>query len=175
MPLACDPALSMRHLLPLLPLLLVLLAVSASAQSVATVEQVGSQNLAVLAQSASAGGLNDARIVQVGAGRHVARLDQRGGSTASVEQDGEGHRLAGFAGGAPDPAAAARSFDGSGLVLRQGGVGNQAFVEQHGGAFAEVLQSGSGNVAALRQSGGGLARIAQTGVDNVARVTQIGF
>ena len=172
MPPAGDPALSMRHSLPLL---LALLAASASAQSSAAIEQVGSQNLAVLTQGVSAGGPGDARIVQAGAGRHVARLDQRGG-TATVEQDGEGHLLAGFSGGLPDPSASALSLDRSELVLRQaGGVGNQAFVEQFGGAFAEILQLGSDNLVSLRQSGGGVVQITQTGADNAARITQTGF
>ena len=158
----------------------------AAAQSSATIEQVGSQNLAELAQGLAAGGPNDARIVQVGAG-HVARLDQRGGGTADVVQDGAGHLLAGLTGGVPDPLAAALSLDGSELRLRQYGDGNRVFAEQRDGALAEVLQSGSGNLLVLAQSGGpgnqafvdqaggGVAHVTQTGAGNVARITQSDF
>ncbi|WP_412069402.1 hypothetical protein [Rubrivirga sp. IMCC43871] len=158
-----------------------------SAQSSAYVEQVGVENLAELTQSVPSGGLNDAWIVQTGQGGHVARLEQRGGSTATVTQDGFGHRLAGFTLGEADPNAFALSFDGSELVLRQvAGVNSQAFVEQRDGAFAEILQSGSDNLAYLRQgggagnqayidqAGGSLARITQDGTGNFARVTQTG-
>lgn len=162
------------------------LAVPASAQSSAYVEQVGVQNLAALTQSAPAGGPNDARIVQVGQGDHVARLEQRGGSTADVTQDGLGHRLAGFTLGAADPDAFALQFDGSELVLRQVGQNSRAFVEQRDGAFAEILQSGddnlayllqrggAGNRAYIDQAGGSLARVTQDGADNFARITQTG-
>lgn len=178
---------------PSLPLVLAALAVSAlaapaAAQSAATIEQVGSQNLAVLTQSLSAAGPNDARIVQVGAGGHVARLDQRGGGTADVVQDGAGHLLAGLTGGVADPLAAAVSFGGSGLVLRQsGGDGSRAFVDQRDGAFAEIVQAGRGNLAVLAQSGGpgnrafvdqaggGVAHVTQAGADNLARISQSGF
>ncbi len=171
-----------------LSLFLVALAVPAAAQSSAYVEQAGAMNTAVLTQTASAVGPNDARIEQVGQGSHVARLDQRGGGTAEVEQDGLGHRLAGLTGGVADLDATALSFDGSELVLRQvGGQNSQAFVEQRDGAFAEILQFGSDNLAVLsqaggqgnqafiNQAGGDAAYVTQNGANNTARITQIGF
>lgn len=159
-------------------------ALPASAQSSAYIEQVGSSSVAEVTQQTLA---NEVHIAQTGIGEHVARLDQRGGSTATVEQEGLGHRLAGFSLGIADPNAFAMSFDGSQLVLRQiGGENSQAFVDQRDGAFAEILQFGSDNSAYVLQSGGlgnqafidqadgGVAQITQAGTNNIARITQTG-
>ena len=160
---------------------------AASAQSSAYVEQVGDGNLALVEQALTRPGQNDVRVVQVGAGGHVSRLDQDGGGTADVRQDGAGHLLAGLTGGAADPGALALSLDGSDLVLRQvGGQGSRAFVEQRDGAYAEIAQFGSDNLAVLLQEGGvnneafitqtsgAVAHVTQLGTNNVARVNQTG-
>lgn len=169
-------------------LFLSLFETAAFAQSSAYVEQVGFQNDTQLLQSASASVLNEARIRQVGVGEHTAHLDQTGGSTADVAQEGQAHRLAGFAGGVADLSTFALQFDGSQLVLRQvGGQNSQAFVEQRDGAFAEIVQSGSDNVALvmqwgglgnqayLNQAAGGFAAVTQMGSGNIARITQSSF
>lgn len=166
---------------------LALLGSGAAAQSSAYVEQVGDGNLALVEQALARPGQNDVRVVQVGAGGHVSRLDQGGGGTADVRQDGSGHLLAGLTGGAADPDAFALSLDGSRLVLRQvGGEGSRAFVEQRDGALAEIAQFGSDNLAVVVQAGGAGNRafvdqagghsafVTQNGFGNVARVNQTG-
>ena len=150
------------------------LVAPAAAQSSAVVQQVGLQNLAEVGQDGGVDGPSQAQIRQIGAGGHVARLDQSGG-TADVLQDGSGHVLAGLSGGLTDPTSAAVSADGSELVVRQEGLGHRAFVDQRDGSFARVTQAGQDNLVVLSQSGGAVARVSQDGTGNVARVTQSDF
>ncbi len=164
-----------------------LLAVPAVAQSAepagprAHISQVGQENVVHLTQSL---GANEAHISQAGLG-HRARLEQTGGSVADLDQDGVGHRLAGFnTVGEPDADAFALQFDGSRLVLQQiGGMNSQAFVDQRDGSIASITQFGSDNAAYLIQSGGindasviqggnATAWVTQTGPGNVARIIQ---
>jgi hypothetical protein len=140
---------------PLVLLLALAACGVASAQpSEAFVEQVGTGNEASLVQTASAayvlqaGAANRAAVEQGGAGGHLVRLEQTGGSAADVLQTGVGNRLHGLAG----PESAALQLDASRLVLEQHGVGNVVRLEQAAGAFAHVVQVGAGNTATVLQN-----------------------
>jgi len=128
--------------------------VDLDATSVATIEQVGTLNLATVAQTASsvtlaqAGASNEAQIEQVGLGSHTVALRQDGGSLASVLQMGEGNALVGMDGLASD----AIQEEGSVLLLLQNGTENVALVHQSTGAYANLTQIGSGNTITAMQT-----------------------
>ena len=133
---------------------------AASAQSVsplpttATIEQVGTLNVATVAQMASSvtlaqvGASNEATIEQVGQGQHTIALRQGGGSVATIFQSGEGNALRGLDGLASD----AIQQEGSLLFLTQTGADNAALVHQTGGAYASLTQTGSGNTITAMQT-----------------------
>lgn len=122
--------------------------------SVATIEQVGTLNLATVAQTASsvvlaqAGSSNEARIQQVGLGGHTVALRQDGGSLADVVQTGDGNALVGPDGLASDATQTERSL----LLLTQSGTENVALVHQSAGAYADLTQIGTGNAITAIQT-----------------------
>ena len=122
--------------------------------SVATIEQVGTLNLATIAQTASsvtlaqAGASNKAQIEQVGSGNHRVTLRQNGGSLATALQMGEGNALDGLDG----RGSTAIQREGSLLFLLQDGSENVARVHQSAGAYADLTQIGTGNTITAMQT-----------------------
>ena len=96
-----------------------------------------------------------ASLTQAGT-RNEARIEQMGRATARLSQSGTDNLLAGFDGpsGLTGALLAAVQADASTLLLSQIGTGNQAFVHQDSGAYAQVTQDGTGNTVRLLQSGG---------------------
>lgn len=126
---------------------------SSAQSSEAFLEQVGTLNVASIAQFAAQ---NDAyaSLKQVGEANQ-AWIEQTNGSTAYIEQRGNGNLLAGLDAlrGLDGSLATALQFDSSHLVLSQFGTDNRVFLEQAAGSHAEITQRGSNNTVTLIQGG----------------------
>ena len=130
-------------------LILSLFGTTVAAQSSeAILQQAGTLNVASITQFTSIASLK-----QIGTG-NMARIDQAGGSTAQLFQNGTGNRLAGIVAesGLGDLMRHASQIESSTLLLSQIGMDNLAFVRQASGSYASITQSGFGNSVTLIQN-----------------------